>query len=802
MRIEFDHDWFVRTPLGPFAVVQGVTADPKPVTLPHDALRDAERTPGAPARGASAYYPNGAYTYLKTFDVPAEWANCLVRLEFQGAMRHAMVYVNDELAGNRSDGYARFWVDATPFLREGANELRVEVRTGEDSRWYSGAGLHRSVVLHVDELVHVAPDGVTVTTVRVDDGQAVVEVATRVANASARTATASLLTVLRGPSGAEVGRDGVPVTVPPGETVVARQRFYLPDPELWSDESPALYEASVSLDAAETTVTFGVRTIAVDPKRGLLLNGRPVKLRGACLHHDNGPLGGAAIARAEERRVELLRAAGFNAIRSAHNPLSPAMLHACDRLGMLVMDEAFDMWVRGKSPYDYALDFPQWWRADLAALVAKDRNHPSVIMYSLGNEIAEVGTPHGAFLARSMAEHVRILDPTRLVTNGVNSLLAVMDDFAAQVAAAGGLNELMAEDPGASMTGAAAGENVTRRTAESHSVLDVVGLNYGETRYAMDAELFPARVIVGSETFGPEIGRLWPLVVEHPHVIGDFCWTGWDYLGEVGIGSVAYASDAAPPGLEREFPWLTAWCGDLDITGWRRPLSFYREIAFGLRSEPYLAVLRPSRAGDPVVSNSPWAWSDSVSAWTWPGFEGRVVEVEVYADADEVALVLNGAEVARGPVGERRPLLASFSIEYQPGELVAVAYRGSDEVGRHGLATAGAASLVLSVDRPAIRAEASDLAYVTIELRDASGVLVTCAEADVTVEVSGPGVLAGMCSANPSTTERFEGSTWRTFDGRALAVVRPTGPGEIVVTARSEALGEAVVTVRALPVGR
>ena len=805
--ITLANGWRCRRPLGPFEAFEGTGALATAVRLPHDALRDAERSADVPARGAGAYYPAGAFTYLRTVDVPPGWAGRLVRLEVQGAFRRAQVFVNDELAGNRADGYARFFVDLTPYLRFGAaNEVRIEVRSGQDSRWYSGAGLHRPVLLHVDDAVAVVPDGVRVTTVQVDDDQAVVEIASTLANAGMTTAAVVVRTDVAGPDAAVVDAGTAPVTIAPGETVLVRQRMLVPDPALWSVDHPALYTATVRVevpDASEPadprTVSFGIRTISVDPRKGLRINGEPVLLRGACLHHDNGPLGAAAFGRAEERRIEMLKAAGFNAIRGAHNPVSVAMLDACDRVGMLVMDEAFDMWTRAKTTNDYAFEFPQWWRQDLAAMVAKDLNHPSVIMYSLGNEIAEVGTPHGSRLARQMAEHVRLLDPTRLITNGVNSVLAVMDELPSLIESHG-LNEAMAHDIGGAMSALAASEAVTRRTAESHSVLDVVGLNYGESRYPLDANLFPHRVIVGSESFSTQIGRLWPMVQEHSHVIGDFTWTGWDYLGEVGIGATAYAEDPeAVPSLEREYPYLTAWCGDLDLTGWRRPASFYREIVFGLRAEPYIAVRRPEHHEHDVTLQSPWAWSDSVSSWTWPGYEGSPVTVEVYADADHVELQLDGTPVARAEVGAERPQTAVLETLYTPGELVAVALRDGTEVGRTALRTAAAATLTASADRPVLRDDADDLAYLTIELRDAAGVLVTGADRPVTVQVSGAGELAGMCSANPRTTERFADTTWRTFDGRALAVVRPTTSGEITVTVSAEGLGEQALTLRVQP---
>ncbi len=796
--IPFNDDWAYRAPLGPFAAAEGSAAEPMPVRLPHDALRDAVRTPDAPGKGAGAYYPQGAFTYLKTFAVPEAWRGKLVRLEIQGAYRRAQVFCNDEFAGNRADGYARFFVDLTPYLGFGEdNTLRIEVRSGQDSRWYSGAGLHRPVLLHVDEPVHIVPDGVTVTTLRVEDDQAVVDVVTTVANKGLATRTLDVATTLRAPDGAEAERDTAPSTLAPGETALVRQRFYVQAPQLWGPDSPKLYTATVNLGIGEaTTVTFGIRTVTVDPRKGLRINGEPVLLRGACLHSDNGPLGAAAIGRADERRIELLKGAGFNAIRTAHNPASTATLDACDRLGILVMDEAFDMWTRFKTPYDYAAEFPQWWAADLEAMVAKDRNHPSVIMYSLGNEIAEVGTPHGARWARRMAEHVRALDPTRLITNGINPFLAVIDEVPAIAEASGGLNEMMAAE-GGPFAVVSASESAGRRTAESSAPLDVLGLNYAESRYAIDRDLFPHRVIVGSETFPSEIGRLWPMVRDAPNVIGDFTWTGWDYLGEVGIGATAYEEDPdAIAALEREYPYLTAWCGDLDITGFRRPVSYYREIVFGLRSEPYLAVRRPERHGQTIAMQSPWGWSDSVSSWTWPGFESQTVVIEVYADADEVALLLDGREVGRSVVGEQRPMMASLETVYAPGDLTAVAYRDGVEAGRTTLRSAASpARLTAVADRTRLGDGDADLAFVAVELRDDQGVLVTGRDRPVRVEVAGSGTLAGMCSANPKTVERFDSATWRTFDGRVLVVVRPTGLGDIRVAVTAEGLEPVVVAL-------
>ena len=470
----------------------------------------------------------------------------------------------------------------------------MDARAHDDSRWYTGAGIYRNTTLIVTDPVHLAENGIRITTPMIERGRALALVASEVQNSSRHTVTATVGTALVDQAGTVVARDSSPVTVRPGDTAVIRHRLLVHDPELWSVERPTLYEARSTLDIdgvpTDTRETsFGIRRIDVDPERGLRINGDTVKLRGACLHHDNGILGAATITRAEERRIELLREAGFNAIRSSHNPLSNAMLDACDRVGMLVMDETFDMWLEGKSSYDYSLSFAEWWERDVEAMVARDINHPSVVFYSIGNEILETGDPLGSEWGRRLAEKIRYLDDTRLITNGVNGFVSVLRDVVAMMAAsgsehgAGGVNDAMTS-AGDFMNQISASPLVTERTAESFSVLDVAGLNYGDSRYELDRELFPNRVIVGSETFPTKIAEYWRLVQENSHVIGDFTWTGWDYLGEVGIGRVRYADE--PPVFEAPYPWITAWTGDLDITGVRRPISYYRETVFGLRHKP------------------------------------------------------------------------------------------------------------------------------------------------------------------------------------------------------------------------
>ncbi len=814
IRLRFNDNWQVRRKVNPFAELSGASVPFEDVTLPHDAMIRQQRVPpdgeATTAAGAGAYFPGGVFEYRKTFSVPEEHRGSRILIEFEGVYRGATVRVNGDYAGQRPYGYSRFRVDAGRYLRFGQdNEIRVEARAHQDSRWYTGAGIYRDTWLLIGGLLRVEPDGVRVTTPDIDAERAVVEVATTAANDSIEFRTTNVVTEIRDAAGTVVATDASKITVPPGETAIARQRLYVRGPALWSPDSPALYAARVTLtdsdgDVDTETVTFGIRSLRLDPDHGLRVNDETVKLRGACVHHDNGLLGAATFARAEERRVQLLKEAGFNAIRMSHHPMSTAMLDACDRLGVLVMDEAFDVWTSAKSDFDYSLSFAEWWERDIEAMVAKDYNHPSVILYSTGNEISETGSPAGAALGRELAEKVRSLDGTRYVTNAVNGLLAVLSDLSAlrqqaepTAGEGAGINTLMANMADA-MNALGASGLVTDRTAESFSVLDVAGMNYMESRYGQDRELFPNRIILGTETFPTHIDGNWRLVRQYGHVIGDFTWTGWDYLGEAGIGRPQYlAPDTARPSLMAPYPYLVAGSGDLDVTGHRRQASYYREIVFGLRAEPYLAVQRPRRHGQ-VFAGTPWAWTDSISSWTWPGFEGAPVTVEVYSDADEVELLVNGRRVGGGPAGEGHRFRAEFETVYEPGDLTAIAYRNGRETRRHTVrSAAGPVLLRVAADRPVIAADGGDLAYVTLTLSDASGTCDTAADRPVRVQVSGAGVLAGFGSADPCTSERFDATERRTYDGRALAILRPTRAGDIHLRASAPGCDPAEILVTA-----
>ncbi|CAN7417800.1 DUF4982 domain-containing protein [Microbacterium sp. LjRoot45] len=792
--------WTVGPKLGPFESPDD-HGGAVPVTLPHDALRDLPRSAAEPEGVHSGYTPGGAFVYTHELDVPEEWRGRSVSIEFEGVYRDAVVHLNGEFVTHQAAGYAGFVAELDPFLRFGeVNRLTVEARAHRDSRWYSGAGIYRPVHLVVTDPVRIARDGVAVTTPDIDDERAVVAIATTVDNAHRHTRTARLTWAILDPDGVDVAHGASPVTVLPGAAAVARARLVVPAPRRWSTDRPDLYtvrsvltdEDGRALDAHE--VAIGIRTLQLDPVHGLRINGESVKLRGACVHHDNGVLGAATHPDAEDRRVRLLKAAGFNALRSAHNPMSTAMLDACDRHGVLVMDELADAWTRAKAPHDATVTFPERWEAEVEALVAKDRNHPSVVLYSIGNEILELGTPIGSTWSRRLAERVRDLDPRRFVTNGINGIIANLDRIAQAREEVEDANTMMA-NMGEQMGLMNASPLVSASIEESAAVLDVVGFNYADSRYRQDAVDHPNRIIVGSETFPERIDVMWELVTELPHVIGDFTWTGWDYLGEAGIGRVDYTDEPgyAPTGTAGPYPYRLAACGDLDITGHRRTISFYREIVFGLRSDPYLAVHRPQHHGRPTAT-TPWSWTDTVSSWTWDAAPGAPVTVDVYADADEVSLVVDGEAVATQPVGAEKAYVARFETVYRPGEIVAIARRDGVEIGRHSLRTATAARLDVRAEETEVAP--GGLAFVSIALADDAGTVAVDRDVPVTVEVSGPGVLLGLGSGQPRTEESFGASTYTTYDGRLLAVVRVDGSGTVRVTASAEDFSPVEVIVR------
>lgn len=777
-RTAFHDGWTVGPNVSVFAEITGGATSVEPVTLPHDAMLDLPRSANSPSGPSTGYFEGGAVSYRKTFTAPEKWRERIVELEFHGVYRDAMVYLNGVLIGQRPYGYSAFRVRLDPALRYGtANVIRVDARAHRDSRWYSGLGIYRGVELLDLPLVHIAPNSLRATTPDIDSERAVVEVSSRIANESLGTASPVLRTRLLNGSGTIVSSEESVVTVRKGDDATARHRMYISNPALWSVDSPSLYSVEAELIHGEHTdeviIPLGIRSLQLDPKNGLRINGESVKLRGACIHHDNGILGAVSVPEAEDRRVRILKGAGFNAIRSSHNPASPSLLEACDRHGMLVVDEAFDMWTEGKQPFDYSTSFSDWWERDVEAMVEKCVNHPSVIMYSIGNEILDAGKPLGASIGRQIAEKVRSLDPTRFTTNGVSALVATLSELLPTLqeeldGIPGGINDVNGEGK-AILDRIGFSDEVTDMVAESHSVVDVAGHNYAARRYEDELEKYPNRIVLGTETHAEDIDVNWPLVERNSHVIGDFTWTGYDYLGESGLGVVDRSLDGTPWSADA-YPALAAYCGDVDLIGHRRPQSYYREIVFGLRSKPYIAVRHPLRDGETPVGLE-WAWEDAISSWSWRVAPGTPLTVDVYSDAAEVELFLNGRSLGVQKVGSARRHSTSFEVPFQPGELRAVARRHGDAAEEFALRSAGDAAALR------VREEVATGTYrfLTIDLVDADGAVVPFDERVVKVSISGEGELSALGTARPATEESYRADRCTIFEGRAQAVIQVTG---------------------------
>lgn len=826
-KINFNDAWLFKKEISSMMgeLTEGNSAVETMVTLPHDAMVMEPRNEKNPSGNAGGFYPGGDYCYTKTFSVPQEDEGKTYVLEFEGIYNRGRLYVNGSYVDSVHYGYTRLISDITPYLNYGADNVVMVKVTNSDvpnSRWYTGSGLYRPVSLYIGEDIRIPVDGLRVSTPDVSEDVSLVCTEIPVEYDGKRARSIRVNTILKDAKGNTVASESTPVTLFSGNIPVVKQRIYLRDAKLWSLEHPDLYFCEVELlegderkDTASTV--FGIRRIQLDPVNGLRLNGEPVLLRGSCIHHDNGAVGAATFARAEERRVELSKAAGFNALRIAHNTASKALLDACDRIGMLVMDESFDMWNTSKSQYDFALDFADYCRPVLEDIVAKDYNHPSVFMYSIGNEIQEVGTPSGANWSRLLSDKFRELDPTRLVTNAINGLMTIMDKLPVVMMDLGLLTaeQLQAMDSGEQAGGdvndmmtllmgqmnyLTSHHTVGEVLEESFSSLDAVGLNYMRDSYEIYEKAFPNRITYGSETLPPDIDLNWAQVKKLPSCIGDFTWTGWDYIGEAGVGVVDYNTSA---GFFTPYPCYLAYVGDIDITGHRRPMSYYREIVWGLRKEPYIAVQYPQHYEDKAIC-TPWIVPDSVSSWTWSGYEGKPCKVEVYSDADEVELFLNGVSIGKQQTGEANRFKAIFDTIYQPGTLEAVGYRNGEAAEKYVLQTAEAEVLLdVQADRTELKADGEDLSYLMISLVDPNGILNTSTDRKVRVKVEGSGDLQGFGSADPLSKENFYDSERTTFNGKVLAVIRSTGePGEITISVSADGCKETEVKLKSIPSGK
>lgn len=789
-----------------FALVWDIPEIARDITLPHDAMIEKPAHADSLNGGNTGFRDGDIYTYVKMLHAPEEYKEKTVTLKFEGVYMNAFVYVNGQLAAKSPFGYTTFYAPLNDFLKYGEdNEIRVQVRAGAmtNSRWYSGAGIYRDVYFLESGLTHIVPEGVQVKTENADDAYATLRVATELENKTAVPQDLVIETVIKDNEENVVAKECTSATIFAGENRTLKQRIIVENQKLWSAENPKLYtfetkvyentEAKELLD--EAADTFGIRTLAVDAKRGFRVNGKTVNLRGGCIHHDSGLLGAATYEDAQYRQILKMKEAGFNAIRMSHHPMAPAMLRACDEIGMYVMDETFDMWNRLKSNYDYGLYFQEWWEKDVTAMVRKDYNHPSVVLYSVGNEIPEIGTDKGAQTCQELSDKIRSLDDTRYTLASINGVFAAgdkVDQIVADVVAGlsaegkidGNVNDFMSLMDG-HMDEIVVHKTISERLEKACAGVDIAGYNYMTARYEQDGKAYPNRVIVGSETYPPEIARNWELVERLPHVIGDFTWTGWDYIGEAGVGIPAYKWGEG--GFGAAFPAQLAYPGDFDITGFRRPASYYREAVFGLRKKPYIAVQNPTHYGEFLIK-TPWVISDAATSWNWDGMEGKPAIVEVYAQGDEVELLLNGTSLGKKAAGKEAGFRTLFETTYEPGILTAISYENGHEIGRNELATAGC-ERTLCVEKEeyvGLKNAKQELVYVQVEMRDQNGVLVADDNQKITLSVDGEVEVLGFGSGNPKPNYNFNEGVTELFGGRAQIIVKkPEGKATLTVTAEN-----------------
>lgn len=797
MRWETFHDgWFIR-----HAEDAGLGT---PVKLPHDAMLHEPRTAVAEGGLNAGWFEGRDYVYTKTFTVSEAELTRHHVLEFEGVYRRAEVYVNGRKVAFRPYGYTNFYVELDDSLQCGENRIEVIARNADqpNCRWYSGAGIYRPVKLWSSPKTYIVPNGVKIRTVSIHP--AVVAVAVKTS-----------------------APGEVHVQILDGEKLVAEThgigefRLEISNAGLWSVESPKLYTARVTFGEDVSEETFGIRSLSWG-EDGLKMNGSRIILRGACIHHDNGLLGAVCHPDAVERKLRILKENGYNAIRSAHNPCSKTALAVCDRIGMLIMDEYIDHWYIHKTKYDYVEFFDEFWKQDLADMVDKDFNHPCVIMYSIGNEVAETAQPKGITLAEEMTNLLHGLDDSRPVTCGINIFFNFLnsiglgqysDERAEKEAARAARAKASGRRPKEKSTGSkffndmagilgadfmktgATLHGSDRTTRSAFACMDIAGYNYGEKRYKRDLKKYPHRLILGSETFCSDAYRFWELAKENPRLIGDFVWAGFDYLGEAMVGSWEYAEYAgnftAGPG------WISAGSGRIDLTG--KPLgeALYTKVAFELEKGPLMAV-RPLCHRKKHHSPSAWKMTNAMPSWSWRGWEGKEAHVEVYTRAAQVELFLNGRSVGRKK--RKHNCLVVFRVPYKNGTLEAVSYdKVGVESGRCTLVTAGEETVLRAVPESRVVA-GGHLSYIRLQYTDEYGTVKPCQRGILDVTVEG-GRLLGLGSACPYYELDYLGNKADTYYGEALAIVEADMEGAVTLRA-SDGAHTAQVEIPIIPDGK
>lgn len=790
------------------------------VMIPHDAMISEKRTEDSAGGINTGWFEGYDYIYEKEFEIPDEYEKQEISFEFEGVYHNAEVYLNGEKAAYRPYGYTNFYIDADPYLKYGEkNQIRVIAHNADqpNSRWYSGAGIYRPVWMYVRPKQHILRNKIRVRTLSVDPAVIEAEVNT---NAPGKVK----LEVV-----ADAGSDVIIAAEIHTDGKLTKQ-FEIPDAKLWSVNTPNLYQLRVTfvaeqengqnkcMETDQEEVIFGIRTLKWDKETGITINGERVILRGACIHHDNGVLGACCYPDAEARKIRILKENGYNAIRSAHNPCSKALLEACDRQGMLVMDEFVDVWYIHKTEYDYVNYFKEWWKQDLKDMVEKDFNHPSVILYSIGNEVSETAQKKGIHLTKMMTEYLHRLDDSRPVSCGINIFFNFLSSIgfgvysdkkakkeAEQAEKTKGkkkkkavgsqfFNDLAGLMGSGFMKTGATFYGCDVKTRGTFANMDIAGYNYGIKRYQHDLKKYPERLILGSETFCDDAYTFWEMAKKNPRIVGDFVWAGMDYLGEVGVGSWEYRDYA--PEFNHGPGWITAGSGRIDLTGKPLAEAGYTKTAFELTNRPVIAVRPVNHTGE-KHSPSAWKMTNAIESWSWEGCEGKVAEVEVYARAARVDLFLNGKKVGSNTL--KNSCDTRFKVEYQPGILETVVYnQKGKEISRNTLYTAGKETELRAIAEEQ-SVQKDHLAFIRLQYTDKNGTVKPLKRGILKVRVKG-GKLLGLGNACPYNEIGYCTNETDTYWGEALAVVQADGSGDVVLEVQEidgeQLKGRTVVTLQ------
>lgn len=790
------------------------------VMIPHDAMISEKRTEDSAGGINTGWFEGYDYIYEKEFEIPDEYEKQEISFEFEGVYHNAEVYLNGEKAAYRPYGYTNFYIDADPYLKYGEkNQIRVIAHNADqpNSRWYSGAGIYRPVWMYVRPKQHILRNEIRVRTLSVDPAVIEAEVNT---NAPGKVK----LEVI-----ADAGSDVIIAAEIHTDGKLTKQ-FEIPDAKLWSVNTPNLYQLRVTFAAEQENgqnkcmetdqeeVIFGIRTLKWDKETGITINGERVILRGACIHHDNGVLGACCYPDAEARKIRILKENGYNAIRSAHNPCSKALLEACDRQGMLVMDEFVDVWYIHKTEYDYVNYFKEWWKQDLKDMVEKDFNHPSVILYSIGNEVSETAQKKGIHLTKTMTEYLHRLDDSRPVSCGINIFFNFLSSIgfgvysdkkakkeAEQAEKTKGkkkkkavgsqfFNDLAGLMGSGFMKTGATFYGCDVKTRGTFANMDIAGYNYGIKRYQHDLKKYPERLILGSETFCDDAYTFWEMAKKNPRIVGDFVWAGMDYLGEVGVGSWEYRDYA--PEFNHGPGWITAGSGRIDLTGKPLAEAGYTKTAFELTNRPVIAVRPVNHTGE-KHSPSAWKMTNAIESWSWEGCEGKVAEVEVYARVARVDLFLNGKKVGSNTL--KNSCDTRFKVEYQPGMLETVVYnQKGKEISRNTLYTAGKETELRAIAEEQ-SVQKDHLAFIRLQYTDKNGTVKPLKRGILKVSVKG-GKLLGLGNACPYNEIGYCTNETDTYWGEALAVVQADGSGDVVLEVQEidgeQLKGRTVVTLQ------